>query len=226
MLTYKKNNAGAPDVAHRLAVGIRKMMDDIVSQRSAMRTVLWDSPTGVSPQLVLDELGPEALVLFQLSGALEDFLESVKPGVCGEVGCPYEFTVNPDGTITLGALRGPVPAPEPEPGPEPEPPTVTANDDGFEVSADAVPAVIGNVMYNDTGGTAVAPDSGPGLNGGIFTLDASGDLTFDPDGDFDDLLAGESRDTTFDYTLTGPGGLTNTAAITVTVNGPAPEPEP
>jgi VCBS repeat-containing protein len=53
----------------------------------------------------------------------------------------------------------------------------------------------------------------------IFSIDVNGNITFDPNGDFDDLLGGQSRVTTFDYTIVDADGLTSTATVTVTVSG-------
>ena len=44
-------------------------------------------------------------------------------------------------------------------------------------------------------------------------------MTFDPNAAFDDLAVGETRDTSFTYTLTDSEGGTDTATVTVTVTG-------
>ena len=59
-----------------------------------------------------------------------------------------------------------------------------------------------------------------GSNGGEFTINADGSYTFDPDGDFDDLAQGASKTTSVVYTMTDPGGLTDTATLTITVTPP------
>lgn len=106
-----------------------------------------------------------------------------------------------------------------------------AADDAFVVAEDAAPAVLGNVLGNDsdadgdTLGTVVQTNT-PGSAGGLFSIDATGQVSFDPNGAFDDLEAGESRTTTFSYTVSDGQGGTATATVTVTVNGVADDPEP
>ena len=63
-------------------------------------------------------------------------------------------------------------------------------------------------------GTAIAGD-----NGGQFTISGSGSYEFDPGTDFDDLAGGESRDTSISYQVADGNGGTDTATLTVTVNG-------
>ena len=107
-------------------------------------------------------------------------------------------------------------------------PNATANT--YSVNEDAASAVIGNVITDDTGAgidsdadgdtlTTVAQTDTAGSAGGLFSLDTSGNVTFDPNGAFDDLAVGESRDTSFTYTLTDSEGGTDTATVTVTVTG-------
>ncbi|MGS5088300.1 DUF4347 domain-containing protein [Hydrogenophaga sp. A37] len=115
-----------------------------------------------------------------------------------------------------------------------------AADDPFVVAEDAAPAVLGSALDNDSDADGDALGTGvqintPGSAGGLFSIDAAGQVSFDPDGAFDDLAAGQSRTTSFSYTVTdGQGGMA-TATVTVTVNGvddppppppPPPEPEP
>ena len=52
-----------------------------------------------------------------------------------------------------------------------------------------------------------------------MTLNASGTFSYDPNGAFDALNSGESATDGFDYTWTDPHGLSDTATVTVTING-------
>ncbi len=70
-----------------------------------------------------------------------------------------------------------------------------------------VEAVNGNAAQV---GMAVA-----GTNGGLLTINADGSLDFDANGEFSQLLDGQSDTTTFTYTIAGG----NTANVTVTVLG-------
>jgi len=58
-----------------------------------------------------------------------------------------------------------------------------------------------------------------GSNGGTFVINADGTYTFAPGTAFDDLQLGESRTTTVTYRITDTDGGSDTATITVTVNG-------
>ncbi len=87
--------------------------------------------------------------------------------------------------------------------------------DGDTLEINAVSGLAGNV------GIPVA-----GSAGGLFTLGSTGDLTFDPNGDFDDLAVGESRDTTITYQVSDTEGGVSTATVTYTVTGVNDAPVP
>ena len=88
---------------------------------------------------------------------------------------------------------------------------ITANDsdpDGDALTVSAVNGAAANV------GTEIA-----GSDGGLFTVDANGDISFNPNGEFEALDAGESATTTVSYTVSdGEGGM-DIATVTVTVTG-------
>ncbi|MBS1304085.1 Ig-like domain-containing protein, partial [Loktanella sp. SALINAS62] len=57
-----------------------------------------------------------------------------------------------------------------------------------------------------------------GDNGGLVTINPDGTATFDPNGEFDDLAEGETRETTVTYTADdGNGGTSDPVTVTVTV---------
>ena len=58
-----------------------------------------------------------------------------------------------------------------------------------------------------------------GSNGGLFTLNANGSYTFDPNGDFDNLDANDSVTSSISYQATDGEGNSNTATLTVQING-------
>ena len=58
-----------------------------------------------------------------------------------------------------------------------------------------------------------------GSAGGIFTINANGSYTFQPNGQFEDLGVGETRQTTVNYTVSDGNGGTSTATVTITVTG-------
>jgi hypothetical protein len=82
----------------------------------------------------------------------------------------------------------------------------------FTAGEDDAPASVGNVISGDTGaGVDSDPDTDPltvsavngvagnvgtpvaGSTGGLFTVNADGTVSFDPNGGFEDLAVGETR---------------------------------
>lgn len=112
-----------------------------------------------------------------------------------------------------------------------------AQNDAYTIRADDALLVGEFVTTNDSDpdGDALQVTevtNAPGSNGGLFDLMATGELVFQTNGDFDDVLTGSSRTTSYTYTVSD-GQSTDTAVITVTVNGtgvvtppPAPTPTP
>ncbi|MEM1038997.1 MAG: DUF4347 domain-containing protein, partial [Pseudomonadota bacterium] len=68
-------------------------------------------------------------------------------------------------------------------------------------------------------GASVAGDQG-----GLFRVFGSGDFIFENNGDFEDLADGETRDTVISYTISDGEGGTDTANVTVTVQGTNDDP--
>ncbi|MEC9434449.1 MAG: Ig-like domain-containing protein [Pseudomonadota bacterium] len=111
-----------------------------------------------------------------------------------------------------------------------------AADDAF--ATNAVATYSKNVLTNALGGADSDPDGDPlsvvslngsGANvdqlvdlvgGGAVRLKADGQFWFKPDGDFDDLGLGESRQTAFSYGISDGRGGTDTATVTLTVSAP------
>ena len=98
-----------------------------------------------------------------------------------------------------------------------------AQDDHFDVD-NHVAISLDSLLLNDSDVDGDELSQGPvlsgeGSNGGAFGVDDSGCLSFDPAGAFDDLAVGETRDTSFSYSVSdGQGGIA-TATVTVTVHG-------
>ncbi|MGB7346668.1 MAG: putative Ig domain-containing protein [Pirellulaceae bacterium] len=105
-------------------------------------------------------------------------------------------------------------------------------------ATDQATAATGNVLTDDDGGGADSDPDGDALSvsqvngsllhvgnsvagsgGGVFTIDANGQYTFNPNGDFDSLALGETATTTVAYTITDNEGGTDTAVLTITVSG-------
>ena len=85
---------------------------------------------------------------------------------------------------------------------------VDSDPDGDDLTVSEVNGVAGNV------GMPIA-----GSNGGLITIDANGELVFDANGEFDDLDVGETATTMITYTIDDGEGGTDTATVTVTVQG-------
>jgi VCBS repeat-containing protein len=111
-------------------------------------------------------------------------------------------------------------------------PAPTAVDDQFEATQNGGAIVVGNAITNndtDPDGdtlTALEQVDTAGDNGGLFSIDEEGNVTFNPNGEFDDLLGGETRETSFTYTIEDADGATSTATVTVTVIGVNAPPVP
>jgi hypothetical protein len=58
-----------------------------------------------------------------------------------------------------------------------------------------------------------------GYNGGLFNIDGVGNVSFDPNGEFDDLAVGESVSTSVWYQVQGENGETDSAYFYATVTG-------
>ena len=104
-------------------------------------------------------------------------------------------------------------------------PVATAN--AYSVAEDDGVAVVGNAITDgpadsDPDGdalTASVVSDAPGDDGGLFSIASNGVVSFDPNGEFEDLAAGEIRETTYTYTLEDADGGSAMATITVTVSG-------
>ncbi len=139
----------------------------------------------------------------------------------------YPITIiatDPDGALATTTIDFTITNPAPD-----------AQDDDLAVSENAaltVPVGAGVIASNDTdpdGDTLFVSAVGgvpsnvgepiTGTNGGVFTVNPVGAISFDTAGDFEDLGVGETATTTIEYTLSDGDGGTDTATITVTVEG-------
>lgn len=97
-----------------------------------------------------------------------------------------------------------------------------AVDDSFTVSEEGG-AYLANPLANDSDADgdelSLVLSSDTGSTGGTISTDDSGNLIFIAGAAFDNLAVGETRDTTFEYTVSDASGATDTATITVTVEG-------
>jgi large repetitive protein len=112
-----------------------------------------------------------------------------------------------------------------------------AQDDVFGITENGTP-VNGNVLLDNdygidsdvdasdiltvtqVGGNAAGVNTPvAGSMGGLFTVDAQGNLTFVDNGEFEDLGTGQTRDTTVTYQISDGNGGFDDATVTVTVTG-------
>jgi len=139
-------------------------------------------------------------------------------GFEGNIDVPYTIA-DPDGATASAIHRVAVPNAPP-----------IAQDNAYITNEDTA-SVIGNALTDTdaSAGTDTDPNGDPltvtpqtgvaGSAGGIFSIDSAGNVTFDPNGDFESLAVGESATTTLSYEISDSDGDTDTAIITVTVQG-------
>ena len=97
---------------------------------------------------------------------------------------------------------------------------VLTDDDGFGVDADpnGDTLTVTAVSFGNLGeATSVTTTSGNYT--GVLTVDATGAYTFTPDAALDALAVGDVETVTFDYTISDGNGETDTASVTITING-------
>jgi VCBS repeat-containing protein len=88
---------------------------------------------------------------------------------------------------------------------------VLANDIDLEGGALTVTAVEGNPA--DVGNTIVLG------SGALVRLNANGSYSYDPNGAFDWLAAGDTGFDSFSYAVSDPGGASSSATVTITLSG-------
>ena len=113
-----------------------------------------------------------------------------------------------------------------------------ANADTLTVSEDDTVATSGNVITNDTdidGDTplnVIAVNGSAGdvgnqvtlASGALLTLNTDGSYDYDPNGAFEDMALGDTATDTFSYVMSDGNGGSDTATVTVTINGENDDP--
>jgi len=112
-----------------------------------------------------------------------------------------------------------------------------AQDDNFTTDEDTALAGASNVMDDNDNGADFDVDGDPltvtevngsaanvGIlfalaSGALLTVNADGSMSYDPNGQFESLGAGETFDDTFGYTIDDGNGGTDSATVTITVTG-------
>lgn len=73
----------------------------LVKAHGSIYKRVWQNNLGLTPQEVFDVLGSQGSELFRLSAILIQTVNTAKPGSISYTQ-PYHFTINPDGTVTVG----------------------------------------------------------------------------------------------------------------------------
>jgi len=94
---------------------------------------------------------------------------------------------------------------------------VTDEDTSVTVAAPGVLDNDSGLVAGDT--LAVTAVDTSGTVGAVTTWSVDGSFTYDPDGQFEYLQAGNSTTDSFTYTVTDDYGITDTATVTITING-------
>ena len=108
--------------------------------------------------------------------------------------------------------------------------TVVGQNDGPTAEALAVETnedngVNGQLIASDIEGDDLSFSVNEQPNEGSVIINADGSFSFSPDNDFQDLSAGESRETSFSYEVSDNNGGSSIETVTVTVNGTNDAPE-
>lgn len=85
----------------RIARKSYETFQGLVGTYVELKQTVWENPQGLTPQQVFDALGTNGGELFSLSTLLVTTVNTVIPGTLTDTH-PYEFTINPDGTVTVG----------------------------------------------------------------------------------------------------------------------------
>lgn len=88
-------------VKKRIAKKSYETLQGLIGAYGDIKTMVWNNQQGLTPQEVFDALGTNGAELFQLSGLLVQTVNAAKPGAINPAQ-PYEFTINEDGTVTVG----------------------------------------------------------------------------------------------------------------------------
>jgi VCBS repeat-containing protein len=83
----------------------------------------------------------------------------------------------------------------------------------FDPGGDPLTVTEVNGVAADVGNLVVLP------SGALLTLNADGTSTYDPNGQFEELAPGEEDVDAFEYTIEEPGGLSDSATVTITITG-------
>ncbi|WP_417391247.1 Ig-like domain-containing protein [Gimesia sp.] len=91
---------------------------------------------------------------------------------------------------------------------------------GQGAGIDTDPDTGGTFTITEVNGVSASVDSQITLaSGALLTVNADGTFSYDPNGSFEYLSAGQDETDSFTYTITDDQGATDTAVVTITING-------
>jgi len=89
----------AKEVAHR----VDQLYNTIVSEIDNISALVWRNGL-VAPADIFAKLGTDGYKLFAYSAALVQVANTANPSNPITITIPYEYTINPDGSVTVGSL--------------------------------------------------------------------------------------------------------------------------
>ena len=87
-------------VKDRIVANSTGMFRRMKQEHARIFNMLWNNPKA-TPQEILDQYGEEAAALFSFSSQIQAMATAIDPGFVALVP-PYEYTINPDGTVIVG----------------------------------------------------------------------------------------------------------------------------
>jgi len=88
------------EAKNRIVAMSTAMFRRMKQEHARIFNMLWNNPKA-TPQEILDEYGTDAASLFSFSLQIQTMAKAIDPGYVPLVS-PYEYTINRDGTITVG----------------------------------------------------------------------------------------------------------------------------
>ena len=89
-------------VKDRIVANSTGMFRRMKQEHARIFNLLWNNPKA-TPQEILDEYGTDAAALFSFSSQIQTMATAIDSGFVALVP-PYNYTVNGDGTVTVGDL--------------------------------------------------------------------------------------------------------------------------
>ena len=210
--------------------------DDVLSavaENSGTRTIAFGELTGNDQDVDGDSLVVTAVT--GATGGTVSLAGSISTGDARVLFTPdADFSGEASFTYTVNDLRGGTDTATVTFDVTPVNGLPTAQDDAFATVGGL--AASGNVLNDNGNGADSDPDFDPltvtavdgesgnvgayvkGSTGGLFSIQADGSLTFEPNGDYRDLARGETATSSVTYTVSDGSG-TDTATATVTITG-------